>query len=142
MEIAADPEYPLHLQPATLRRLLRRMLGSRSIPFHGEPAQGLQVMGVLETRCLDFRNILMLNVGEGFLPKSSMDNSMIPFTLRVGFGLTTVRHRIAVFAYYFYRLIQRAEHITCVYNENSSGNVRHEMSRFLRQLQAETDIPI
>lgn len=142
LDAVTDAEYPLHLQPTTLRRLLRRVLGTRSIPFNGEPAQGLQVMGVLETRCLDFRNILMLNVGEGFLPKNSMDNSMIPFTLRVGFGLTTIRHRIAVFAYYFYRLIQRAEHVTCIYNENSSGNVRHEMSRFLRQLQAETDIPI
>lgn len=142
LDVVTDAEYPLHMQPATLRRLLRRVLGTRSIPFRGEPAQGLQVMGVLETRCLDFRNILMLNVGEGFLPKSSMDNSMIPFTLRVGFGLTTIRHRVAVFAYYFYRLIQRAEHITCIYNENSSGNVRHEMSRFLRQLQAETDLPI
>ncbi len=140
--VVADAEYPLHLQPTTLRRLLRRVLGTRSIPFHGEPAQGLQVMGVLETRCLDFRHLLMLNVGEGFLPRNSMDNSLIPFTLRVGFGLTTVRHRIAVFAYYFYRLIQRAEHVTCIYNENSSGTVRHEMSRFLRQLQAETDLPI
>lgn len=142
MDAVTDAEYPLHLQPATLRRLLRRMLGTRSIPFNGEPAQGLQVMGVLETRCLDFRNILLLNVGEGFLPRNGMDNSMIPFTLRVGFGLTTMRHRIAVFAYYFYRLIQRAEHVTCIYNENSSGDVRHEMSRFLRQLQAETDMPI
>ena len=142
LDVATDAEYPLSLQPATLRRLLRRVLGTRSIPFSGEPAQGLQVMGVLETRCLDFRNILMLNVGEGFLPKNGMDNSMIPFTLRVGFGLTTIRHRVAVFAYYFYRLIQRAEHVTCIYNENSSGNVRHEMSRFLRQLQAETNIPI
>lgn len=141
-EMATDEKYPLQLQPTTLRRLLRRVLGGQSIPFHGEPASGLQVMGVLETRCLDFRNILMLNVGEGFLPKNSADNSLIPNTLRVGFGLTTVRHRIAVFAYYFYRLIQRAEHLTFVFNENSSGNVRHEMSRFLRQLQAETDIPI
>lgn len=141
-DMATDSEYPLELHPTTLRRLLRRVLNSQSIPFHGEPAQGLQVMGVLETRSIDFRNILMLNVGEGFLPKNGMDNSLIPFTLRVGFGLTTIRHRIAVFAYYFYRLIQRAEHVTFVYNENSAGNVRHEMSRFLRQLQAETDIPI
>ena len=141
-DMATDEKYPLQLQPTTLRRLLRRVLGGQSIPFHGEPAKGLQVMGVLETRCLDFRNIIMLNVGEGFLPKNSMDSSLIPHTLRVGFGLTTVRHRIAVFAYYFYRLIQRAEHLTFVFNENSSGNVRHEMSRFLRQLQAETDIPI
>lgn len=141
-DIATETQPALQLNPTTLRRLLRRILGNQSIPFHGEPAQGLQVMGVLETRCLDFRNLLMLNVGEGFLPKSGADNSLIPYTLRVGFGLTTVRHRIAVFAYYFYRLIQRAEHVTFIYNENSSGNVRHEMSRFLRQLQAETDIPI
>mgnify|MGYP002512261858 CR=1 FL=1 len=141
-DIATETQPALQLNPTTLRRLLRRILGSQSIPFHGEPAQGLQIMGVLETRCLDFRNLLMLNVGEGFLPKSGADNSLIPYTLRVGFGLTTVRHRIAVFAYYFYRLIQRAEHVTFIYNENSSGNVRHEMSRFLRQLQAETDIPI
>lgn len=141
-DIATETQPALQLNPTTLRRLLRRILGSQSIPFHGEPAQGLQVMGVLETRCLDFRNLLMLNVGEGFLPKSGADNSLIPYTLRVGFGLTTVRHRIAVFAYYFYRLIQRAEHVTFIYNENSTGNVRHEMSRFLRQLQAETDIPI
>lgn len=141
-DMATDEVHPLHLLPATLRRLLRRILGSQSIPFHGEPARGLQVMGVLETRCLDFRNILMLNVGEGFLPKNGMDNSLIPYTLRTGFGLTTIRHRTAVYAYYFYRLIQRAEHVTFVFNENSSGTIRHEMSRFLRQLQAETDIPI
>lgn len=141
-DMATDSQYPLQLHPTTLRRLLRRVLSSQSIPFHGEPAQGLQVMGVLETRCIDFRNLVMLNVGEGFLPKSGADNSLIPYTLRVGFGLTTPLHRIAVFAYYFYRLIQRAEHVTFIYNENSSGNVRHEMSRFLRQLQAETNIPI
>ena len=142
LDVATSTQSTLELHPTTLRRLLRRILSGQSIPFHGEPAQGLQVMGVLETRCIDFRNILMLNVGEGFLPKNNADNSLIPYTLRVGFGLTTVRHRIAVFAYYFYRLIQRAEHVTFIYNENSTGNVRHEMSRFLRQLQAETDIPI
>ena len=141
-DMVTHEEHPLVLQPSTIRRLLRRVLGGKSIPFHGEPAQGLQVMGVLETRCLDFKNILMLNVGEGFLPKNTTDNSLIPFTLRTGFGLTTIRHKVAVFAYYFYRLIQRAEHVTFIFNENSSGNVRREISRFLRQLQAETDIPI
>lgn len=140
--MAQDATHPLNLQPTTLKRLLKRVLETQSIPFHGEPAKGLQVMGLLETRCLDFSNILMLNVEEGFIPKTGMENSMIPYTLRVGFGLTTVRHRIAVFAYYFYRLIQRADSVTFVFNENSSGNVRHEMSRFLRQIQAETDIPI
>lgn len=138
----ADGNTALHLLPSTTRRLLKKIMGSQSIPFNGEPAHGLQVMGLLETRCLDFKNILMLNVGEGFVPKTGADNSMIPHTLRTGFGLTTQRHRMAVFAYYFYRLLQRADHVTFVFNENSSGNVRHEMSRFLRQLQAETEIPI
>jgi len=142
LNMVTDEEYPLVLKDLTLRRLLRRALGRVSIPFHGEPATGLQVMGVLETRCLDFRNILMLSTGEGFLPKDGCDTSIIPYTLRTGFGLTTIRHRMATFAYYFYRLIQRAEHVTFVYNDSTAGVRRNEMSRFLRQLQAETDRPI
>lgn len=142
LNMVTDEEHPLILKDLTLRRLLRRALGRVSIPFHGEPATGLQVMGVLETRCLDFRNILMLSTGEGFLPKDGCDTSIIPYTLRTGFGLTTIRHRMATFAYYFYRLIQRAEHVTFVYNDSTAGVRRNEMSRFLRQLQAETDRPI
>ena len=142
LNMVTDEEHPLVLKDLTLRRLLRRALGRVSIPFHGEPATGLQVMGVLETRCLDFRNILMLSTGEGFLPKDGCDTSIIPYTLRTGFGLTTIRHRMATFAYYFYRLIQRAEHVTFVYNDSTAGVRRNEMSRFLRQLQAETDRPI
>ncbi|MBO4661313.1 MAG: PD-(D/E)XK nuclease family protein [Bacteroidaceae bacterium] len=142
MVMATDKEEPLQLQGITIRRLLRRALSSLSIPFHGEPAEGMQVMGVLETRSLDFRNILMLNVGEGYLPKTGADASLIPNTIRIGYHLTTLRHKVAVFAYYFYRLIQRAESVTFVFNQNSAGMVHHEMSRFLRQLQAETDIRI
>lgn len=132
----------LCIQHITLRRLLRSLLCSTNIPFHGEPAHGLQVMGVLETRCLDFSHMLMLSVEEGMLPRNTQGNTMIPANIREAFGLTTPRHRIAVFSYYFYRLIQRTEHLTCVYNENCVGNTRHEMSRFLRQMLAETDIPI
>lgn len=135
-------EKPLVIQHVTLRRLLRSLLCSTSIPFHGEPANGLQVMGVLETRCLDFSHMLMLSVEEGMLPRNTNANTMIPANIREAFGLTTPRHRIAVFSYYFYRLIQRTEHLTCVYNENCSGNTRHEMSRFLRQMLAETNIPV
>lgn len=142
LNMITDEEHPLVLKDLTLRRLLRRALGRVNIPFHGEPATGLQVMGVLETRCLDFCNILMLSTGEGFLPKDGCDASIIPYTLRTGFGLTTIRHRMATFAYYFYRLIQRAEHVTFVYNDSTAGVRRNEMSRFLRQLQAETDRPI
>lgn len=140
--LLSDKEHPLILKELTLRRLLRRALGRISVPFHGEPATGLQVMGVLETRCLDFKNILLLSVGEGFLPKNGIDTSIIPYSLRTGFGMTTIGHRMATFAYYFYRLVQRAQHVTCIYNDSTAGVRRNEMSRFLRQLQAETDLPI
>ena len=142
LQLTSREENPLCVQHVTLRRLLRALLCSTSIPFHGEPAQGLQVMGVLETRCLDFSHMLMLSVEEGMLPRNTQGNTMIPAKIREAFGLTTPRHRIAVFSYYFYRLIQRTEHLTCVYNENCVGTSRHEMSRFLRQMLAETDIPI
>ena len=127
---------------ATLRRLLRQMMTSTKIPFHSEPDRGLQVMGMLETRCLDFKHILMLSVEEGNLPRNTYANSFIPESLREAFGMTTQRHRIAVYAYYFYRLVQRCEHLTCIYNESTNDGVQHEMSRFLRQMLAETDIPI
>lgn len=132
----------LQVNERTLRRLVNDVLHAQSIPFHGEPAIGLQVMGVLETRALDFEHILMLSVGEGYLPKSVSDTSFIPYHLKEAFGLTTIRHKIAVYAYYFYRLIQRAEHVTFVYNESNAGVRQNELSRFLRQLQAETDFPI
>ncbi len=132
----------LDVQPFTLRRLLRGVLASTAIPFHGEPAVGLQVMGVLETRNLNFRHILMLSAGEGLLPKTVNDTSFIPYHLREAFGLTTIRHKIAVYAYYFYRLVQRTEHITFMYDTATSDLKKNEMSRFLRQLLAETDFPI
>ena len=142
LQLIQRDDIPLKVEQATLRRLLRNLLAGINIPFHGEPAVGIQIMGVLETRCLDFSHMLILNLEEGRLPKNIHESSLIPASLREAFGLTTIRHKIAVYAYYFYRLIQRAEYITCVYNEHSSGNARHEMSSFLRQLQAETDLPI
>ena len=136
-----DSQNPLSVNAYTLRKLIRETLAQTSIPFHGEPARGLQVMGVLETRCLDFSRMLMLSVEENMLPRPTDANTMIPAALREHFGLTTPRHRICVFSYYFYRLIQRTQHLTCVYN-NCTNQESHEMSRFLRQLLAETDIPI
>ncbi len=141
-DLGSGPEPLLAVNRQTLVRLLRNVLSSETIPFHGEPAIGLQIMGVLETRALDFTHLLMLSVGEGFLPKKVADSSFIPYTLRESFGLTTLRHKIAVYAYYFYRLIQRAERVTFLYNESNAGIRQNEMSRFLRQLLAETDFPI
>ena len=126
----------------TLCRLLRQVLRQDSIPFHGEPAAGLQVMGVLETRCLDFENVLMLSVNEGNLPAAANDNSFIPYVLRRAFGLTTSEHRTAVYAYYFYRLVQRAHHVTMAYNCTADGLAKGEMSRFMTQMLVETDLPV
>ena len=130
------------LRTDTLRRLLNRLLGAASIPFHGEPAIGMQIMGVLETRNLDFRNLLILSLNEGQLPKSKNDASFIPYHLRKAFGMTTIEHKNAVYAYYFYRLIQRAEHITLLYNTASDGLNRGEMSRFALQFLVEYRHPI
>lgn len=127
----------LDVRTVTFKRLLQRLLGSTGIPFHGEPAIGMQIMGVLETRNLDFRNLVMLSVNEGQLPKSENDSSFIPYNLRKAFGMTTIEHKNAVYAYHFYRLIQRAENITLLYNTSSDGLNRGEMSRFLLQLLVE-----
>lgn len=125
------------LSLVTLRRLIRSVVRQATIPFHGEPAQGLQVMGVLETRCLDFDNIIMLSVNDGVLPKKSNDNSFIPLFLRRAFELTTPERRTAVYAYYFYRLLQRAQHVTMSYNTSTDGMSTGEMSRFMTQLLVE-----
>lgn len=122
----------------TLKRLLDRLLTSANIPFHGEPAIGMQVMGVLETRNLDFKNLIMLSLNEGQLPKAGGESSFIPYNLRKAFGMTTIEHKNAVYAYYFYRLIQRAENITLLYNTASEGLNRGEMSRFMLQFLVES----
>ena len=128
----------LNIQIDTLRRLLCRLLATSNIPFHGEPAIGMQVMGVLETRNLDFRNLIMLSLNEGQLPKAGGDSSFIPYNLRKAFGMTTIEHKNALYAYYFYRLIQRAENVTLLYNTASEGLNRGEMSRFMLQFLVES----
>lgn len=127
----------LAVSPGTLKRLLSQVLSSSNIPFHGEPAIGMQVMGVLETRNLDFRNIVMLSLNEGQLPKTGGESSFIPYNLRKAFGMTTIEHKNAVYAYYFYRLMQRAENITLMYNTSCDGLNRGEWSRFMLQFLIE-----
>lgn len=135
-------EDELTVQSETFRRLLVKVLSATNIPFHGEPAIGMQVMGVLETRNLDFRHLVLLSVNEGQLPKSGGDSSFIPYNLRKAFGMTTIEHKIAVYAYYFYRLLQRAERITLIYNTSSDGLNRGEWSRFMLQFLIEWPHPI
>jgi hypothetical protein len=121
------------LEMPTTIHILRKMASHLSIPFRGEPLAGLQVMGMLETRTLDFVNVILLSANEGVLPKSSASTSFIPYNLRRGFGLPTIEYQDAVYAYYFYRLLQRAENVTLLYN-SQTGKKTAEMSRFLFQL--------
>jgi len=124
------------IEQPTLVKVIRKMTSSLSIPFKGEPLAGLQVMGVLETRAIDFENIVVLSANEGTLPKNEASVSFIPYNLRKGFGLPTIEHQDAVYAYYFYRLIQRAKNVALLYN-SQSGNRSSEMSRLLFQLKYE-----
>ena len=130
-------EGTLRVGPKTLVRLMQRMLSQISIPFHGEPAIGLQVMGVLETRNLDFRHLILLSANEGKLPKMPHESSFIPYNLREVFGMNTLQRQNAVYAYYFYRAIQRAERVTVVYNNGTDGLNKQEPSRYIMQLQVE-----
>lgn len=132
----------LNVKAITLRRLVNQALQTASIPFHGEMDEGLQIMGLLEARNLDFRHLIMLSVGEGIIPRKANETSLIPYILRAHFRLDTIERQDAVYAYSFFRLLQRAEDITLVYNENSSGTTTREQSRFLRQLATESNLSI
>ena len=127
----------LDIKPQTLERLMSQIVSSISVPFHGEPAEGVQVMGVLETRNLDFDHILFLSCNEGNMPKGVNDSSFIPYSIRKFYGLTTIDNKVAIYAYYFNRLIQRATDITLTYNTTTEGTHTSEMSRFMLQMMVE-----
>ncbi len=129
-------EEDMQMSQSTLGRLLLRIVAGTSIPFHGEPVVGMQIMGLLETRNLDFKNIIFISANEGNLPKKSSENSFIPYNLRRAFGLTLSEHRDSIYAYNFYRLLQRAEHVTLLYNK-STDNSKGECSRYILQLMAD-----
>src|SRR6056297_2068546 len=126
----------------TYWRILERILGNQTISFRGEPLAGLQIMGLLETRALDFEELVILSMNEGVFPKKDHANSFIPYNLRKGFGLPTFEYNNAIYAYYFYRLIQRAKKVKLVYNSTASGTQTGEMSRFLYQIKYGNSIPI
>ncbi len=130
----------LNIKGITLQTLLLQVLRSQTIPFKGEPATGLQIMGMLETRNLDFDEILMLGVNEGNVPRKTTDHSFLPYDLRKAFQLMTNEEESEIYAYNFFRLLQRCKHITYVYNTQGENNC--EMSRFLQQLQYSADFNI
>lgn len=118
----------------TLVRLTRQLTAGITIPFVGEPLDGLQIMGVLETRGLDFENLIITSFNEGVYPQKSSTNSFIPYNLRRGFELPTTEHQDAITAYNFYRLIHRAKRIFFLYDSRTEGMQTGEVSRFMHQL--------
>lgn len=131
----AAAEFDVKMDSASYFRLIERAVNSETVNFTGTPLQGLQIMGVLETRALDFKNVIMLSMNERIFPSRHYTRSFIPDALRHGFGMATIDFQESIFAYYFYRLISRAENITLVYDAHSVGGLKsNEMSRYLVQL--------
>ncbi len=131
----------LDILPTTWLHLLDELLSGEAVPFRGEPLEGLQVMGPLETRALDFRNLVLFSANEGSFPRRSSSASFIPPELRKGFGLPTYEYQDSVWAYYFYRMIQRAEHVWLVYDSRTEGLKTGEESRYIKQLEYYYQVP-
>lgn len=121
-------------------QLFRQLVKTQKIPFSGEPLRGLQVMGVLETRNLDFKNVFILSLNEGSLPSGGGKGSYIPYTIRKAYRLPTVEHQDSIYAYLFYRVLQRAENIYLFYNSETDLLGQGEMSRYLQQLLFESGL--
>lgn len=134
-QLAANGD--LDVDTNTLRRLIKQLISSATIPFHGEPVVGIQIMGVLETRNLDFKHLLLLSCNEGNMPKGVNDSSFIPYAIRKAHGLTTIDNKVAIYSYYFHRLLQRADDITIIYNNTTDNGHTGEMSRFMLQLMVD-----
>ena len=132
----------LDVLPATWLHLLDELLSGEAVPFRGEPLEGLQVMGPLETRALDFRNIVLFSANEGVFPRRGNSASFVPPELRKGFGLPTFEYQDSVWAYYFYRMIQRAEHVWLVCDSRTEGLKSGEESRYIKQLQYHFRVPL
>lgn len=134
-QLAANGDMDVDIN--TLRRLIKQLIAAATIPFHGEPVVGIQIMGVLETRNLDFKHLLLLSCNEGNMPKGVNDSSFIPYAIRKAHGLTTIDNKVAIYSYYFHRLLQRAEDITIVYNNTTDNGHTGEMSRFMLQMMVD-----
>ncbi len=130
-------QYDETISGKTFLQLLMSEISSQTIDFRGEPFEGLQIMGVLESRCLDFEQVIMLGVNEGKLPSGSKTSSFIPFDLKSQFKLPTHKDKDAIYAYHFYRLLQRCEKAYLIYNTEVDSVKSGEKSRFLQQLELE-----
>ena len=133
--IGSLSDVDLPILPATWLRIADSLLLGVSVPFRGEPLEGLQIMGPLETRALDFRNPIILSANEGMFPRHSYTPSFIPPELRRSFGLPGFEYQDAVWAYYFYRLLQRASRVILIYDSRTEGLNSGEESRYIKQLE-------
>lgn len=128
-----------HLSPEmtvdTYFKLLKKLIVGISVPFSGEPLSGLQIMGVLETRALDFDNLIILSMNEGIFPLKKAASSFIPYNLRKGFDLPTYEHQDSIYAYHFYRMINRAKRIYLLYDTRTEGLQSGEVSRYFKQIK-------
>lgn len=124
------------LSTASLRKVLLEHFRSRTVPFEGEPVKGLQLLGILETRAVDFKNVIVLSMNDGIFPTSKIQSTYIPFEMRKAY-LTTHEDKDALAAYTFYRLLQRAENVHLLYNTEADELGGGEKSRFMLQLQHE-----
>ena len=132
----------LKVLPSTFVRLLETLISTASVPFKGEPLKGMQVMGPLETRALDFRNVVVMSCNEGMFPRKSVSSSFVPPELRKAFGMPTYEYQDSVWAYYFYRMVSRAENVWLVYDSRTEGLKRGEESRYIKQLKYHYGIPL
>ena len=131
------------IEETIYRSLVRRHLQAERVPFTGEPLEGLQIMGILETRNLDFKNVILLSMTDNNFPGNRVaDKSFLPYGLRYGFNIPTAEHHEGVHAYYFYRLAERAENLYMLYSTASDDKSTGEPSRYIRQLEYETDFDI
>lgn len=130
--------YNIDIRMETLEILINQHINSESIDFQGEPLRGLQIMGLLETRLLNFENVILLSVNEGKLPLGNSQNTYIPFDIRRFFDLHTFLENDSIYAYHFYRLIQDAKNVHLLYNALSSGVNTGEKSRFVTQIEMES----
>jgi len=121
----------------TLQAIYKQVIDLAEVSFEGEPLNGLQIMGVLESRVLDFETVIITSVNEGKFPAGKSNNSFIPYDVKKEYGLPTFKEKDAIYTYHFYHLLQRAKNIYLIYNSDSEGFDAGEKSRFITQLEVE-----
>lgn len=130
-------QFELEPNLTTTLQLFRQLQREESLDFYGEPLNGLQVMGVLETRLLGFENVVMTSVNEEILPAGKSENSFIPYDIKRAFGMPTYKEKDAIYAYHFYRLLQGSKNVCLLYNSESKAIGSGEASRFIEQIRRE-----